>query len=195
MKELVFATNNAHKLQEAREMLEGKIHILSLTDIGCHDEIPETADTLQGNALIKARYIKNRYGYDCFADDTGLLVVQLGGRPGVYSARYAGEECNPEKNMQKLLHELEGKSDRRASFVTIVALIEGDEEKIFKGEVKGHILTEKQGSEGFGYDPLFVPEGYNESFAQLGNETKNHISHRARAMQKMKEYLLGEQNS
>lgn len=195
MKELVFATNNAHKLQEAREMLEGKIHILSLADIGCHDEIPETADTLQGNALIKARYIKNRYGYDCFADDTGLLVVQLGGRPGVYSARYAGEECNPEKNMQKLLHELEGKSDRRASFVTIVALIEGDEEKIFKGEVKGHILTEKQGSEGFGYDPLFVPEGYNESFAQLGNETKNHISHRARAMQKMKEYLLGEQNS
>lgn len=195
MKELVFATNNAHKLQEAREMLEGKIHILSLADIGCHDEIPETADTLQGNALIKARYIKNRYGYDCFADDTGLLVVQLGGRPGVYSARYAGEECNSEKNMQKLLHELEGKSDRRASFVTVVALIEGDEEKIFKGEVKGHILTEKQGSEGFGYDPLFVPEGYNESFAQLGNETKNHISHRARAMQKMKEYLLGEQNS
>lgn len=195
MKELVFATNNAHKLQEAREMLEGKIHILSLADIGCHDEIPETAETLQGNALIKARYIKNRYGYDCFADDTGLLVVQLGGRPGVYSARYAGEECNPEKNMQKLLHELEGKSDRRASFVTIVALIEGDEEKIFKGEVKGHILTEKQGSEGFGYDPLFVPEGYKESFAQLGNETKNHISHRARAMQKMKEYLLGEQNS
>lgn len=191
LKNLVFATNNRHKLREAREMLEGKIHILSLADIGCHDTIPETADTLQGNALEKARYIKAHYGYDCFADDTGLQVVQLGGRPGVYSARYAGEECDPEKNMQKLLGELDGEDDRRASFITVVALIEGNNEKIFEGEVKGRILTERQGGEGFGYDPLFVPDGYEESFAQMGNETKNRISHRARAMQKMKEYLLG----
>lgn len=191
MKKLVFATNNAHKLHEVREMLEGEITVLSLADIGCSETIPETADTLQGNALIKARYIKTHYGYDCFADDTGLQVVQLGGRPGVYSARYAGEECDPEKNMQKLLGELEGIDDRRASFITVVALIQGEEEKIFEGEVKGRILEEKQGSEGFGYDPLFVPDGYEESFAQLGEETKNHISHRARAMQKMKEYLLG----
>ena len=191
MKKLVFATNNAHKLREVREMLEGEITVLSLADIGCSETIPETADTLQGNALIKARYIKTHYGYDCFADDTGLQVVQLGGRPGVYSARYAGEECDPEKNMQKLLGELEGIDDRRASFITVVALIQGEEEKIFEGEVKGRILEEKQGSDGFGYDPLFVPDGYEESFAQLGEETKNHISHRARAMQKMKEYLLG----
>ena len=191
MKKLVFATNNAHKLREVREMLEGEITVLSLADIGCSETIPETADTLQGNALIKARYIKTHHGYDCFADDTGLQVVQLGGRPGVYSARYAGEECDPEKNMQKLLGELEGIDDRRASFITVVALIQGEEEKIFEGEVKGRILEEKQGSEGFGYDPLFVPDGYEESFAQLGEETKNHISHRARAMQKMKEYLLG----
>ena len=191
MKKLVFATNNAHKLREVREMLEGEITVLSLADIGCSETISETADTLQGNALIKARYIKTHYGYDCFADDTGLEVVQLGGRPGVYSARYAGEECDPEKNMQKLLGELEGIDDRRASFITVVALIQGEEEKIFEGEVKGRILEEKQGSEGFGYDPLFVPDGYEESFAQLGEETKNHISHRARAMQKMKEYLLG----
>lgn len=191
MKKLVFATNNAHKLREVREMLEGEITVLSLADIGCSETIPETSDTLQGNALIKARYIKTHYGYDCFADDTGLQVVQLGGRPGVYSARYAGEECDPEKNMQKLLGELEGIDDRRASFITVVALIQGEEEKIFEGEVKGRILEEKQGSEGFGYDPLFVPDGYEESFAQLGEETKNHISHRARAMQKMKEYLLG----
>lgn len=191
MKKLVFATNNAHKLREVRVMLEGEITVLSLADIGCSETIPETADTLQGNALIKARYIKTHYGYDCFADDTGLQVVQLGGRPGVYSARYAGEECDPEKNMQKLLGELEGIDDRRASFITVVALIQGEEEKIFEGEVKGRILEEKQGSEGFGYDPLFVPDGYEESFAQLGEETKNHISHRARAMQKMKEYLLG----
>lgn len=191
MKKLVFATNNAHKLREVRDMLEGEITVLSLADIGCSETIPETADTLQGNALIKARYIKTHYGYDCFADDTGLQVVQLGGRPGVYSARYAGEECDPEKNMQKLLGELEGIDDRRASFITVVALIQGEEEKIFEGEVKGRILEEKQGSEGFGYDPLFVPDGYEESFAQLGEETKNHISHRARAMQKMKEYLLG----
>lgn len=191
MKKLVFATNNPHKLREAREMLEEQITILSLGDIGCHDNIPETAETLRGNALIKARYIKEHYGYDCFADDTGLQVVQLGGRPGVYSARYAGEECDPEKNMQKLLDELKGIDDRRASFITAVALIQGDDEQIFEGEVKGRILTERQGDQGFGYDPVFVPDGYEKSFAQLGNETKNKISHRARAMQKMKKHLLG----
>lgn len=191
MKELVFATNNAHKLQEAREMLEGEINILSLNDIGCHEEIPETAETLQGNALIKARYIKTHYGYDCFADDTGLQVEQLDGRPGVYSARYAGEDCDPEKNMQKLLDEMEGNDNRQASFITVVALIQGNEEKIFEGEVKGEILKEKKGEHGFGYDPLFKPDGYDQTFAQMSNETKNQISHRARAMQKMKKYLLG----
>ncbi|MEG1573474.1 MAG: non-canonical purine NTP diphosphatase [Bacteroidales bacterium] len=189
MKRLVFATNNSHKLSEARKILTGKIEILSLSDISCHAEIPETADTLEGNALIKARYIKEHFGYDCFADDTGLIVEALNGRPGVYSARYAGEPSNAHKNMEKLMSEMQGKTHRRASFTTCVALIIDKEEQIFTGEIKGEILQSPHGTAGFGYDPLFVPDGYNKSFAELGDEIKNHISHRARAMEQLATFI------
>ena len=186
---LVFATNNRHKLQEVRAIVGDRVEILSLSDIGCNDDIPETADTLQGNALIKARYINEKYGVDCFADDTGLEVDVLGGAPGVYSARYAGEECDSEANMQKLLHNLTGKSERSAQFRTVIALIINGEEKLFNGVVKGRISTEKLGDSGFGYDPIFIPEGFSESFAQMSAEQKNSISHRFRATEKLSNYL------
>ena len=190
---LVFATNNQHKLEEIRSILGSRFEILSLNDIGCHVDIPETANTLEGNAIQKARYIVDHYGYDCFADDTGLEVPALGGEPGVHSARYAeGTDHNSEANMQKLLHRLEGVDDRRAQFRTIICLArKGDSSNytLFEGVVKGTISKEKQGTEGFGYDPIFVPEGYNESFAQLGMDVKNHISHRARAVEKLVKYL------
>ncbi len=187
---LVFATNNAHKLDEIRAILGNKIEILSLNDINCHDEIPETADTLEGNALQKAMYIKEHYGYDCFADDTGLEVSALGGAPGVHTARYAeNTDHDSEANMNKLLRELEGKNDRSAQFRTVIALLLNGEQHLFEGIVKGDILTEKRGSEGFGYDPVFSPEQYSESFAELGAEVKNKISHRARAVAKLVEYL------
>ncbi len=186
---LVFATNNKHKLEEVRDILGEKVEVLSLNDIDCHDEIPETADTLQGNALIKARYIYEKYGVDCFADDTGLEVEALGGAPGVYSARYAGEECNSEANMHKLLHNLTGKSNRKAQFRTVIALIIDGEEKLFNGIIKGEITTEKRGDSGFGYDPIFIPEGFTVSFAQMGNEEKNKISHRYRATEQLSKYI------
>ena len=190
---LVFATNNQHKLEEIRSILGSRFDILSLNDIGCHVDIPETANTLEGNAIQKARYIVDHYGYDCFADDTGLEVPALGGEPGVHSARYAeGTDHNSEANMQKLLHRLEGVDDRRAQFRTVICLArKGDSSNytLFEGVVKGTISKEKQGTEGFGYDPIFVPEGYNESFAQLGMDVKNHISHRARAVEKLVKYL------
>lgn len=186
---LVFATNNRHKLDEVRAIVGDKIDILSLNDIGCHDDIPETADTLQGNALIKARYIYEKYGTDCFADDTGLEVEALGGEPGVYSARYAGEECDSETNMKKLLHNLTGKKNRNAQFRTVIALIIGGEEKLFNGIVKGSITEEKRGDSGFGYDPIFIPEGFSESFAQMGSDQKNSISHRYRATRQLSDYL------
>ena len=187
---LVFATNNAHKLDEIRAILGNKIEILSLNDIDCHDEIPETADTLEGNALQKAMYIKEHYGYDCFADDTGLEVSALGGAPGVHTARYAeNTDHDSEANMNKLLKELEGKNDRSAQFRTVIALLLNGEQHLFEGIVKGDILTEKRGSEGFGYDPVFSPEQYRESFAELGAEVKNKISHRARAVANLVEYL------
>ena len=190
---LVFATNNQHKLEEIRSILGSRFEILSLNDIGCHVDIPETANTLEGNAIQKARYIVDHYGYDCFADDTGLEVPALGGEPGVHSARYAeGTDHNSEANMQKLLHRLEGVDDRRAQFRTVICLArKGDSSNytLFEGVVKGTISKEKQGTEGFGYDPIFVPEGYNESFAQLGMDVKNHISHRARAVEKLVKYL------
>lgn len=186
---LVFATNNRHKLDEVRAIVGDKIEILSLNDIGCHDDIPETADTLQGNALIKARYIYEKYGADCFADDTGLEVEELGGEPGVYSARYAGEECSSEANMKKLLHNLKGKKNRNAQFRTVIALIIDGEEKLFNGIVKGSITEEKRGDSGFGYDPIFVPEGFSESFAQMSSEQKNSISHRYRATRRLSDYL------
>lgn len=186
---LVFATNNKHKLQEVRDIVGNRVEILSLNDIDCHDEIPETADTLQGNALIKARHIYEKYGIDCFADDTGLEVDALGGEPGVYSARYAGDECDSEANMLKLLHNLTGKSNRKAQFRTVIALIINGEEILFNGIVKGTIPEEKMGNSGFGYDPIFIPEGFSESFAQMGSDMKNSISHRYRATEQLSNYL------
>ena len=186
---LVFATNNKHKLQEVRDIVGDRVEVLSLSDINCTDDIPETADTLQGNALIKARHIYAKYGLDCFADDTGLEVEALGGAPGVYSARYAGEECDSEANMQKLLQNLTGETNRNAQFRTVIALIIGGEEKLFNGIVKGTIATEKKGDSGFGYDPIFIPEGHSESFAQLSSEMKNSMSHRFRATQQLGDYL------
>lgn len=186
---LVFATNNRHKLDEVRAIVGDKVEVLSLNDIGCHDDIPETADTLQGNALIKARYIHEKFGVDCFADDTGLEVEALDGAPGVFSARYAGEECDSEANMQKLLHNLTGKSNRNAQFRTVIALIIKGEEKLFNGIVKGTITEEKRGDSGFGYDPVFVPEGFSESFAQMSGDMKNSISHRYRATRELSNYL------
>lgn len=186
---LVFATNNRHKLEEVRAILGNKIEVLSLNDIDCHDDIPETADTLEGNALIKARYIYEKLGVDCFADDTGLEVEALNGEPGVYSARYAGEDCNPEANMYKLLQNLTGENNRNAQFRTVIALIINGEEKLFNGIVKGTISREKMGNAGFGYDPIFIPEGFSESFAQMTSEMKNSISHRYRATEELSNYL------
>lgn len=190
MRKLVFATNNAHKLEEVRAILGENIEVLSLDDIGCHADIPETAETLEGNAALKAEYIYEHYGLDCFADDTGLEVEALDGAPGVYSARYAGGEGHDsEANMKKLLKELEGKDNRRAQFRTAICLIESGKEYLFEGIVKGGIVEEKRGASGFGYDPVFVPEGYGETFAEMGGEEKNKISHRARAVQQLCAYL------
>ena len=186
---LVFATNNKHKLQEVRDILGSGVEVLSLSDIGCNDDIPETADTLQGNALIKARHIYNKYNASCFADDTGLEVEALGGAPGVLSARYAGDGHDSEANMQKLLQNLTGESNRNAQFRTVIALIIDGEEILFDGIVKGVITDKKMGDSGFGYDPIFIPEGYNESFAQMSSEKKNSISHRYRATKKLNDYL------
>lgn len=193
---IVFATNNAHKLEEIRAILGHSHDILSLNDIQCHADIPETADTLEGNALQKARYVWDHYHLSVFADDTGLEVDALGGAPGVYSARYAGGAGHDsEANMAKLLREMHGHTDRTARFRTVVALIladgsdKGFSEHLFEGKVEGRIATERQGSEGFGYDPLFIPDGYDESFAQLGTAVKNRISHRARAVARLTDFL------
>lgn len=187
---LVFATNNAHKLEEIRAMLGSDMEVLSLSDIDCHDDIPETADTLEGNALIKARWVKERYGFDCFADDTGLEVTALGGAPGVHTARYAyPDRHDPEANTQKLLSELDGATDRSAQFRTAIALVLDGEEHLFEGVVKGFISTEKRGTEGFGYDPVFMPEDLGRTFAELGTEVKNRISHRARAVAQLVGFL------
>ena len=191
MKKLVFATNNAHKLEEIRAILGDKVEILSLNDIDCHADIPETADTLQGNAALKAQYIYDNYGLDCFADDTGLEVEALNGAPGIYSARYAsGEGHDSEANMKKLLSEMQDKDNRKARFRTVICLIEDGKEHFFEGIVNGSIIRERKGGAGFGYDPVFVPDGYSETFAEMGNDEKNKISHRARAVQKLCEYLL-----
>ena len=198
---LVFATNNAHKLDEIRAILGNKIEILSLNDIDCHDEIPETADTLEGNALQKAMYIKEHYGYDCFADDTGLEVSALGGAPGVHTARYAeNTDHDSEANMTCLLSELGENNNRRARFRTVIALIQKrdvcpcgcnsiKEIHRFEGIVEGQITHERSGVGGFGYDPVFQPNGYDKTFAELGIEVKNQISHRARATAKLCEFL------
>ena len=189
-KKLVFATNNAHKLDEISSILGEKVELLSLKDIHCHVDIPETADTLEGNAMLKAEYIYKNYGLDCFADDTGLEVEALNGAPGVYSARYAGgEEHNAEANMQKLLQNMQGVQNRKAQFRTAICLILDGKKHLFEGIVKGEIIKEKRGSSGFGYDPIFVPEGYTKTVAEMGNETKNKISHRALAVEKLCRFL------
>lgn len=188
---LVFATNNAHKLEEIREMAGGQYEIVSLKEIGCQEEIPEEQDTVEGNALQKARFVKERYGADCFADDTGLEIAALGGEPGVRSARYAGEGHDSEANMRKVLAKMEGVDDRRARFRTVIALILDGEEHLFEGEVRGEILREKHGAEGFGYDPIFRPEGFAESFAEMSLDAKNAISHRGRATRALIRFLNG----
>ena len=200
MKILVFATNNKHKLEEIRSILGKDFEVLSLNDIGCHEDIPETSDTLEGNAMQKAKYVFDKYGYDCFADDTGLEVEALGGEPGIYSARYAAldnvnaESHDSEANMTKLLRKLECIENRKARFRTVIALLtkntkEGERLHLFEGIVEGTIIKERRGGEGFGYDPIFQPEGYDQTFAELGSEVKNHISHRARAVQKLVDFL------
>lgn len=189
MDKIVFATNNEHKLREIRAILHDETEVLSLSDIGCHTDIPETADTLEGNALIKAHYVYDNYGYDCFADDTGLEVEALDGEPGVRTARYAGDDQDSQANMRKLLREMKGKDNRNARFRTAIALILDGEEHLFSGEVRGTITTEPMGDKGFGYDPVFIPEDTGKTFAQLGEDVKNHISHRARAVAKLTEFL------
>ena len=189
MKKIVFATNNQHKLDEVKKITEGLTEIVSLSEINCFDDIPETADTLEGNALLKARYVKEKFGFDCFADDTGLEVEALDNAPGVYSARYAGPEHNSESNMKLLLKNMEGITNRKARFRTVIALLMDGKEYLFDGIVEGIIIDEKRGNSGFGYDPVFVPNGYNETFAQLGSDIKNNISHRAKAVLKLHDFL------
>ncbi len=190
MKKLVFASNNAHKLSEIRALLGDRIEVVSLSDLQCHDEIPETADTLEGNALIKARYVWEHFGLYCFADDTGLEVEALGGAPGVYSARFAGEHATFEDNVSLLLERLSGVAEpRRARFRTVIALIDEYGTHFFEGSVDGDITLERSGDHGFGYDPVFRPEGQEETFAQLTEQEKNSMSHRGRAVQKLVNYL------
>ncbi|WP_445749356.1 non-canonical purine NTP diphosphatase [Polaribacter sp.] len=186
---LVFSTNNKNKLKEVQEMLPNSISLVSLKDINCEEEIDETETTLQGNAALKANFITDNYQLNCFADDTGLEVTCLNGKPGVYSARFAGEPSNAEKNMEKLLYEMNGFTDRSAQFRTVVCLnLEGNQ-YYFEGICKGSILTERQGTAGFGYDPIFQPEGYQQSFAEMTSEEKNKISHRGLAIEKLVSFL------
>ncbi len=189
MKTFVFATNNTHKLEEVSQILGNKINVLSLSDIKCYEDIPETADTLEGNALLKARYIHEKFDYPCFADDTGLEVEALNNAPGVYSARYAGEAHDAKANMNKLLHEMQGQENRKARFRTVIALIMDNKEYLFEGIINGSIITEERGGAGFGYDPVFIPDGYIQTFAELGNDIKNKISHRAQAVQQLTSFL------
>jgi len=185
---IVFATNNINKLNEVRVLLP-HFEIISLNDIGCFEDIPETAATLEGNAKIKADYVSRKYGFNCFSDDTGLEVQALNNAPGVYSARYAGEPSNSEKNMNKLLSELKNQKNRIAQFKTVIALNINNKSFLFEGCCKGEILTEKSGNKGFGYDPIFKPQGYNRSFAQMSLEEKGEISHRGKAIQKLTVFL------
>ena len=189
MRKLVFATNNEHKLRELREILNGEFELLSLKDIGCNEEIPETGTTLEVNASQKSHYIWEKYGIDAFADDTGLEIESLNNEPGVYSARYAGEARSAEDNMQKVLDKMKNTSNRKARFRCVFSLIMNGKETQFEGNVDGVILYEKEGEKGFGYDPIFLPEGFNHSFASLSPAEKNSISHRGRAVQKLVEYL------
>lgn len=189
MIELVFATNNENKIKEINALLTNSIKILSLKDIGCHEDIPETADTIKGNAILKAKYVYEKYGYDCFADDTGLEIKSLNGEPGVFSARYAGEEKNADKNMNKVLQKLALYSDRTAQFKTVVALVINGKTSTFEGIVEGEITSNKHGKNGFGYDPIFKPNGYKITFAEMPLSEKNKISHRGRAVKKLIDFL------
>ena len=186
---LVLATNNQHKLEEVSQILGDQFEILSLKDIHCDVDIPETADTLEGNALLKAEYIYKNYGLDAFADDTGLEIEALNNEPGVYSARYAGEDKSAQANMLKVLEKLEGIDNRKAQFRTAISLILDGKPYLFEGIIKGTIIKEKRGEAGFGYDPIFMPEGYDKTFAELGTDIKNEISHRAIAVKKLNEFL------
>ncbi|HKK12103.1 MAG TPA: non-canonical purine NTP diphosphatase, partial [Flavobacteriaceae bacterium] len=181
--------NNLNKLKEVQSLMPRHINLLSLADIGCHEDLPETQDTIKGNAVQKATYIKTRYGYDCFADDTGLEVEALNGAPGVYSARYAGEQCNANDNMDKLLKALENQNDRAARFKTVIALFLNNEQKNFTGVCGGEITKSKHGDNGFGYDPIFRPEGYVKTFAELSLKEKNAISHRGKAIHQLSFFL------
>lgn len=202
---IVFATNNAHKLEEARRMAGDRISILSLSDIGCREELPETKDTIEGNSLQKASYVADRYGYPCFSDDTGLFVDALGGAPGVYSARYAGEHCSPDDNIDKMLAEMAGKNNRKARFRTVVTLCGADELSHndssggpkalqFEGAVEGSIAWERHGKGGFGYDPIFIPDESGISFAEMEPKDKNAISHRGRALAKLFDFLASQES-
>ena len=186
---IVFATNNPNKLKEIQSLIPKEIEIISLNEIGCNEDIPETGDTLEANAFQKAHYIKDNFNYDCFADDTGLEIDELNGDPGVYSARYAGPERNANANMNKVLNELKGNKNRKAQFRTAIALILEGEEHLFEGKVEGYISKNKQGNEGFGYDPIFIPENDIRSFAQMSMQEKGAISHRGRAVRKLVAYL------
>lgn len=188
-RKLVFASNNDHKLSEIRRIAGDRYEILSLSDIGCHDDIPETADTLAGNSMIKARWVKDKYGYDCFADDTGLIVDALGGAPGVMSARYAGPGCSPEDNMTLLLSKMEGVADRRARFETVMTLILGTETRQFTGRVEGRIAESRDGQAGFGYDPVFIADESGKTFASMDADAKNAISHRGRSLRLLFDWL------
>jgi len=190
---LVFATNNEHKLTEVKEIAGDTFRVLSLKDIGCFEDIPETADTLEGNALLKARHVKQKYGYDCFADDTGLEIRALHNAPGVYSARYAGEAKDPKANMNKALSEMQNQTDRSACFRSVIALIIGEKEYLLDGSIEGTIIHEARGNAGFGYDPIFLPQGYTETFAEMGADVKNSISHRAEAIKKLKQLVDAKQ--
>ncbi len=189
-KKIVFATNNRHKLQELRRIAGDSWKILSLEDIGCNDDIPETADSLEGNAEIKARWVKEKYGYDCFADDTGLMVDALGGAPGVYSARYAGDGHDSQANMSLLIKNMEGVDNRAARFRTVIALVQGNDVHLFEGVVEGSITTSPAGCGGFGYDPVFKPAESDVTFAEMDADAKNAISHRGRATARLMDYLL-----
>lgn len=190
---LVFATNNKHKIEEISRLLEGTYEIIPLEAIGCHDDIPEDHETLEENALQKARYIKEHYGCDCFADDTGLEIEAINGQPGVYSARYAGPAKDSKANMQKVLDEMHNRTNRKACFRTVIALILDGKEYLFEGRVDGEILPEQRGNAGFGYDPIFRPDGFEESFAEMDLDTKNSISHRGRAVSRLTDFLKNRQ--
>lgn len=188
--EIVFASHNQHKIAEIRAMLPDSITLLGLTDVGCHDDIPETADTIEGNAILKADYVTQKLGFDCFADDTGLEVDALGGAPGVYSARYAGEQKNPEDNIDKLLSELHGNANRNAQFKTVIALNLNGRQHLFTGIIKGGITTARKGSQGFGYDPVFSPEGSERTFAEFTIDEKAAASHRGKAVRQLVDFLM-----